>query len=99
MPVTRLNHAVLFVRNVEQSVAFYRDALGFEKVMGMPGRRVPPGAGLVERPRPRACSRSAPARARRPPAAARSASTTWRGRWTRSTSSAGSRRSSPSSAR
>ena len=37
MPVTRLNHAVLFVRDVERSVAFYTDALGFRKVMGMPG--------------------------------------------------------------
>jgi len=37
MPVTRLNHAVLFVRNVDQSVTFYREALGFEQVMGMPG--------------------------------------------------------------
>ena len=37
MPVTRLNHAVLFVRDVERSVAFYTDALGFRKVMSMPG--------------------------------------------------------------
>ncbi|MFI6452348.1 VOC family protein [Streptosporangium amethystogenes] len=37
MPVQRLNHAVLFVRDVERSVAFYREALGFKVVMGMPG--------------------------------------------------------------
>ncbi|WP_436758800.1 VOC family protein [Streptosporangium sp. V21-05] len=37
MPVQRLNHAVLFVRDVERSVAFYREALGFRAVMGMPG--------------------------------------------------------------
>ncbi|MEU4533852.1 VOC family protein [Streptosporangium sp. NPDC023825] len=37
MPVQRLNHAVLFVRDVERSVAFYREALGFRMVMGMPG--------------------------------------------------------------
>lgn len=37
MPVQRLNHAVLYVRDVERSVAFYREALGFETVMGMPG--------------------------------------------------------------
>ncbi|MDX6285806.1 MAG: hypothetical protein QOG53_1291 [Frankiales bacterium] len=37
MPVTRLNHAVLYVRNVERSVAFYRDALGFRTVMSLPG--------------------------------------------------------------
>jgi catechol-2,3-dioxygenase len=37
MPVQRLNHAVLYVGDVERSVAFYREALGFEVVMGMPG--------------------------------------------------------------
>jgi catechol-2,3-dioxygenase len=37
MPVTRLNHAVLYVRDVEASVAFYRDALGFRVVNEMPG--------------------------------------------------------------
>ena len=36
MPVTRLNHAVLYVRDVERSVAFYRDILGFSQVMGFP---------------------------------------------------------------
>ena len=29
MPVQRLNHAVLYVRDVERSHAFYRDVLGF----------------------------------------------------------------------
>ena len=33
----RLNHAVLYVRDVERSVAFYSDVLGFRTVMGMPG--------------------------------------------------------------
>ncbi|HZB97343.1 MAG TPA: VOC family protein [Candidatus Sulfotelmatobacter sp.] len=37
MPVTRLNHAVLYVRDVERSVSFYRDVLGFHQVMAMPG--------------------------------------------------------------
>ncbi|NUU25352.1 MAG: VOC family protein [Streptomycetaceae bacterium] len=37
MPVTRLNHAVLYVRDVERSVAFYSDVLGFRTVMGFPG--------------------------------------------------------------
>ena len=37
MPVTRLNHAVLYVRDVERSVRFYQDVLGFRTVMGMPG--------------------------------------------------------------
>src|SRR5580765_3506995 len=29
MPIMRLNHAVLYVRNVDESVAFYADVLGF----------------------------------------------------------------------
>ena len=37
MPVTRLNHAVLYVRDVERSVAFYGSTLGFRQVMGFPG--------------------------------------------------------------
>jgi catechol-2,3-dioxygenase len=37
MPVQRLNHAVLYVRDVERSVAFYSEVLGFRQVMGMPG--------------------------------------------------------------
>jgi catechol-2,3-dioxygenase len=37
MPVQRLNHAVLYVRDVERSVAFYREALGFKVVMGFQG--------------------------------------------------------------
>ena len=32
MPIHRLNHAVLYVRSVERSVAFYRDVLGFQVV-------------------------------------------------------------------
>ncbi|QBI18714.1 VOC family protein [Egibacter rhizosphaerae] len=32
MPITRLNHAVLFVADVDRSVAFYRDVLGFTVV-------------------------------------------------------------------
>src|SRR5215213_3797138 len=38
MPVTRLNHAVLYVRELERSVAFYRDALGFRTKVEIPGR-------------------------------------------------------------
>lgn len=30
MGIRRLNHAVLYVRDVERSVAFYRDVLGFQ---------------------------------------------------------------------
>jgi catechol-2,3-dioxygenase len=38
MPVQRLNHAVLYVRDVDRSVAFYTEALGFRVVNEMPGR-------------------------------------------------------------
>ena len=34
----RLNHAVLFVRDLERSVAFYREAFGFEEVARAGGR-------------------------------------------------------------
>jgi catechol 2,3-dioxygenase-like lactoylglutathione lyase family enzyme len=37
VPIHRLNHAVLYVRDVERSVAFYGGVLGFTAVMGMPG--------------------------------------------------------------
>ncbi len=37
MPVTRLNHAVLYVRNVERTAAFYRSVLDFEVLMSFPG--------------------------------------------------------------
>ena len=35
MPVRRLNHAVLFVRDVKASAAFYGDILGFAPIEGM----------------------------------------------------------------
>jgi catechol-2,3-dioxygenase len=38
MPVRRLNHAVLYIRDVEQAVAFYTDVLGFETAHLVPGR-------------------------------------------------------------
>jgi len=38
MPVQRLNHAVLYVRDVDRSVDFYARALGFRAVAGSPGR-------------------------------------------------------------
>jgi len=47
MAVTRLNHAVLFVRNVEASVAFYRQALGFEPIEGMASLQ---GAAFLQAP-------------------------------------------------
>lgn len=45
MPVQRLNHAVLYVRDVERSVAFYSDVLGFRVVMGFPGAAFLQAAG------------------------------------------------------
>src|SRR5262245_7851817 len=38
VPVTRMNHAVLYIRDLDRSVAFYRDVLGFRVVFGVPGR-------------------------------------------------------------
>jgi catechol-2,3-dioxygenase len=32
MPITRLNHAVLYVSDLERSVAFYEGALGFRRI-------------------------------------------------------------------
>ena len=43
MPIFRLNHAVLYVRDLERSVAFYRDVLGFRTVMTMGG-----GAAFIQ---------------------------------------------------
>ena len=40
MPVQRLNHAVLYVRDVATSLAFYRDVLGFRVKAEIPGRAV-----------------------------------------------------------
>jgi catechol-2,3-dioxygenase len=38
MPVTRLNHAVLYVRDAEVTATFYEQVLGFERLaMGFPG--------------------------------------------------------------
>jgi len=37
MAVKRLNHAVLYVRNVERTVKFYEEALGFRVAMQFPG--------------------------------------------------------------
>jgi catechol-2,3-dioxygenase len=37
MPVQRLNHAVLYVREVERSVRFYRETLGFRPLVQFPG--------------------------------------------------------------
>ncbi|TQS41794.1 VOC family protein [Cryptosporangium phraense] len=44
MPIQRLNHAVLYVRDVARSVAFYRAALGFSVI---DGGDVFPGAAFL----------------------------------------------------
>ncbi|MGF1431259.1 VOC family protein [Kitasatospora sp. LaBMicrA B282] len=38
MPVRRLNHAVLYIRDVARAVAFYTEVLGFELDVEIPGR-------------------------------------------------------------
>jgi catechol-2,3-dioxygenase len=45
MAVTRLNHAVLYVRSVEESVRFYTEVLGFRPVERMSGF---PGAAFLQ---------------------------------------------------
>ncbi len=45
MPIHRLNHAVLYVRDVARSVAFYQDVLGFRVVEDMAGL---PGAAFLQ---------------------------------------------------
>jgi catechol-2,3-dioxygenase len=47
MSIFRLNHAVLYVRDVQRSVAFYRDVLGFDYITG--GDSIP-GAAFVRAP-------------------------------------------------
>jgi catechol-2,3-dioxygenase len=47
MAIHRLNHAVLFVRDVQRSVAFYRDVLGFVPIEGMAELR---GAAFLRAP-------------------------------------------------
>jgi catechol-2,3-dioxygenase len=38
MPVTRLNHAVLYVRDVERTQEFYENVLGFKTLFFVPGQ-------------------------------------------------------------
>jgi catechol-2,3-dioxygenase len=47
MPVTRLNHAVLYVRNVRRSVEFYSNVLGFRPLNDMAQLR---GAAFLQAP-------------------------------------------------
>jgi catechol-2,3-dioxygenase len=39
MPITQLNHAVLFVRDADAAAAFYAKAFGFEELSRPPGMR------------------------------------------------------------
>ena len=47
MAVTRLNHAVLYVSDLDRSVSFYNAVLGFEPITGMAGLR---GAAFLKAP-------------------------------------------------
>lgn len=47
MPITRLNHAVLYVSDVARSVAFYTEVLGFRAVPALSGM---PGAAFLQAP-------------------------------------------------
>ncbi|MEA3218862.1 MAG: hypothetical protein QOJ19_5018 [Acidimicrobiia bacterium] len=38
MPVTRLNHAVLYVRDIERTREFYESVLGFKTLLWIPGK-------------------------------------------------------------
>jgi catechol-2,3-dioxygenase len=69
MPVRRLNHAVLYVRDLARTVSFYQDTLGFEIRTEVPGRaaflRAPGSAndhdlGLFEVPEASPADGSAP---------------------------------------
>ena len=83
---TRLNHAVLFVTDLERSLAFYTGVFGME----VAAREPRANAAFLRLPRSGnhhdlgLFGVGAPAR---PARAARSASTTWPGSSTRSTSS------------
>ena len=82
----RLNHAVLFVADLERSIAFYQQAFGMDGrgARAARQRRLPAPAPLRQPPRPRPVRRRRPAAA---PARLRSGSTTWPGRSTPSRSS------------
>jgi catechol-2,3-dioxygenase len=47
MPITRLNHAVLYVRDVHRSVAFYGEVLGFQPLAEFSGLK---GAAFLRAP-------------------------------------------------
>jgi catechol-2,3-dioxygenase len=45
VPIQRLNHAVLYVRDLDRSVAFYTDVLGFRVKASLPGAAFLQAAG------------------------------------------------------
>jgi catechol-2,3-dioxygenase len=49
MPITRLNHAVLYVRDLERSVRFYEGVLGFSVLPGTP-RALRSAAAFLQAP-------------------------------------------------
>ena len=49
MPITRLNHAVLYVRDVKRSVDFYQRVLGFTVIPGTP-RALGASAAFLQAP-------------------------------------------------
>ena len=83
MAIHRLNHAVLYVRDVARSVAFYRRCSASRSSPRWAGGRRSCAPTARATTTTWGCSRSAPRRRRRPPGAAASGSTTWRGRSTR----------------
>src|SRR3954467_11467222 len=50
MAIHRLNHAVLYVRDVARSVAFYRDVLGFTVKHELPGGPSFGGGAFLQAP-------------------------------------------------
>src|SRR3954464_16106791 len=50
MAITRLNHAVLYVRDVARTVAFYRDVLGFTVKHEIPGGPSFGGGAFLQAP-------------------------------------------------
>ena len=52
MPVMRLNHAVLYVRDAQRSAAFYEEVLGFVRLTELPRAVFMRAPGLDQRPRP-----------------------------------------------
>src|SRR5215213_9242692 len=85
MGITRLNHAVLFVRDLERSVAFYTEVLRFRRIDMTPEGFA--GAAFLQAPGSNndhdlACSKSAPMLGPQVPDVPQLACTTWPGRST-----------------